>query len=911
MKKIILKSLVISLLAVAGFSQQEWVVVKENGKYVSYPAGCNQDDYGSNGCESYEMSDDDIKQYKESQALKMDEMQDVEYAYIYSQKDTVDEVTDKWGNTVYKVEGEEKLLTAAEVKARISSCGVGTYNDPLCTGKQVGSLDSSAEVNCENLGAGCQKVAFSQQYIVNGKVCSQSPNPDDPTKEGFVCQDTRTGEENFQDTIYQHCPSGDCPAVSKEEIAIVENTICKSNRGENYEVRDGGCYAKNTTGVKQPLGKSDASTEAVSQTTGTLDPVENPNSPTDPRNGAFKNLLAGKKASKKHDTKIMPGGSARLKQCQKYIVAAGHDFKTIVKESDIEKNALYSIFASIVRTKMKESEIMDEGDAFLSSDKNTAIKEYEKLTQNLNDPKSIQKLNAIKEELEGVYASSINDMRECLAYMAVLKENFKSGEDIKSLRKRPKIASMDKKIACYSAGIETIDYDECENLKNAQDAALMTLKANDVYQKFEASEFAHEQQMKLIQANSGDGSKDVTTMALKSQKEALEEQKKMAETNQALHAAKLTAMLSFGESLIDYEELNGLCASSKKVGTWLTEKDKSPQIEAFDKLLVTGSPDTGSAESLCETGLAHIQDDIIPNQAQKIKARQIAAEAGIDVMKNVMAADMLEDQADMVDATINKINNYEVTDLPNVANMTQDQLRTFCEVNPNHPECGTGFGGGNSTQITNPGGLVFTGGLDGSNELNIANDGEAGPVIDTADGDQSTATDSKRTPTSRAVANTNTKGGLADPSPSAAKVTQGGPNGGGGGAGGGGVSSGGGISGGGDGGPTGPGGLAPSDTKRFKNGYIGGGRSLAFTGGRGNRGSSSKSKKDFNPFAKMFKKGGKNGKVVNFRDLASSGKIGGRRGNIFDRITNRYGVVQKRNDLLKYEDVSRKDLDEK
>ena len=74
------------------------------------------------------------------------------------------------------------------------------------------------------------------------------------------------------------------------------------------------------------------------------------------------------------------------------------------------------------------------------------------------------------------------------------------------------------------------------------------------------------------------------------------------------------------------------------------------------------------------------------------------------------------------------------------------------------------------------------------------------------------------------------------------------------------------------------------------------------------RNRSAEKKKSTNPFEKMFaKKNGNN--VINFRNVASSG-IGSKKGSLFTRISTRYEVVNKRDDLLKYEDQNNKDLGE-
>ena len=262
-----------------------------------------------------------------------------------------------------------------------------------------------------------------------------------------------------------------------------------------------------------------------------------------------------------------------------------------------------------------------------------------------------------------------------------------------------------------------------------------------------------------------------------------------------------------------------------------------------------------------------------------------------------LLANTLRKQSQMIAGVIAQINGAEVTDLPELDMIAQDQMAMFCEVNPQHPEC-SAFNGGMTTNVLEGGGLNLSG-VNGTNSLNAVTDGTP-DVIEPEFTGNSDGPDTKKSPTSRSVASVDKSSGLVDAPAGKAKVSSNGPQGATAGGGGGGAApSGGGISGG--GGPGGANGAIAGGSrggKKFKLGYRGGSRSLSMRGGRGGKNKKTSSKA--NPFAKMFKGNGKS-QTLNFRNLASKGLIGSKKGNIFDQISVRYKVVNQRNDLLKYE----------
>lgn len=499
-----------------------------------------------------------------------------------------------------------------------------------------------------------------------------------------------------------------------------------------------------------------------------------------------------------------------------------------------------------------------------------------------------------KEEAKHLNSSimaAIEKVRTCVLLVEVTRENFdKTNQRYKDVEytKPEAVTSFDQRLKCVSYGLETIDYDECRNMIYAYNASKVVTDGNEALQVFQGQEQANEANMKLMDMKPNE---DVSTKSLEVQKDGISKQKEMAEVRAGLQSAKLATMIGFAAKLPDQDTVIQKCAEGKSMGDIVSHVYDSLE----DGIINTSSAYLNDYKEDSDTQcLASFQNDdhgILANLGQRPTATAIAAEAGIDVAKELAAVDMLGKQEKMVDGVINKVKGMDTIDLPEDA-FQSPELVTFCQANPNAQEC-VGFGTGMTTHV-NSGGLSFTGGLAANETLN--------PTTDSSDNATAITTGSEdrdsnaSLPSSRAIASVDKGGGFSDGTPSAAKVSSS-LAGSGGGAGGGGAPGGGGLSG--SGPSTGGKGVAPtSGSKRYKLGYSGGSRPLSFRGGS-RKSKRSPSKGAGNPFAKMLKKKGKSSDVFNFRGLASQG-IGSKDGDLFKRISNSYDTVNKKNRLLKY-----------
>ncbi|EQC48038.1 hypothetical protein [Bacteriovorax sp. Seq25_V] len=512
-----------------------------------------------------------------------------------------------------------------------------------------------------------------------------------------------------------------------------------------------------------------------------------------------------------------------------------------------------------------------------------------------------------KENIATLIKYGMMKARACAMFAFTAGENFASGEkkwkedDYKPNAQVQK--SFDGRIKCSNVGPETIDYDECMNVLNAYNGAQIVQTGNDAVQQFRTQSYQQDQQLKMMNANPTE--EDTSTLALKAQKDGIGKLQDMAEERRALQAAKLLMMVSLAKQMPQNADAIDLCSTNKSGAGKVDELLRSIasiKIEGDNKTLAeyvtegAGTLKVNSAEEECQLSFnlttAH---GILQNQSTISTAYAIAAEAGVEVAKEQVAVTMLGKQKKLLGSIINKVEDADVIDLPE-GFASQEELMNFCDLNPMAVEC-NGLGTGFTTHIGGGGAISINGSI-GTNTAD-AGSGE-GSAIDVGNGGANSAIDPEDIATSTVGGSIDKASGFVDGPAAKAKVTsaQVGSGAGGGGAGG---ASAAGLSGG-----SGSNGAAPSSGSRYKSpkiSYTGGGRSLSFSGGSGAK-KSSNSKDTGNPFAKMFGKNKGAGNVINFRDLASQG-IGGKKGNIFERITNKYSEVNKDDRLLKYSTIDK------
>ncbi|EPZ50980.1 hypothetical protein M902_2672 [Bacteriovorax sp. BAL6_X] len=488
------------------------------------------------------------------------------------------------------------------------------------------------------------------------------------------------------------------------------------------------------------------------------------------------------------------------------------------------------------------------------------------------------------DEVDGnAISAAVKNVTACNQVAAAFGENFSEDRQSEDQYQKPeKLTSIDGRITCKLEGLETLDYDECSNLVLAHNAAQLGKTANATFQQFQAQDFSNEQQNKLMNM---DGTENVTTTALKSQKDGLAKQQSMAETRRTIEAARLGTILTMSSSIPTsetYFETNELC--KKPVEGALTKIQQSaPHLKD-----AAGGGSLGSSLEICQKNFGRF--GFLRNGDAKRAGNQIAAEAGVDVAKEQMAISQLGKQQKMISNAIGKIEGMDTMELPEDFFENQDVYMEFCQANPAHAQCQSGWA--NTVNVPSFG--DYSVGGFGTNQAYQHTDQDQAVAATAASTDDPT---SAGVDTSTVVNKAKTGGGLKGNFGPAATVSEGGQIAQG--AGGGGSSPGGGGGGGGSsagdaGQPEALSGNAGSGLKGIS--YVGG-RGPSFVGGRGT--ASVKKKNNGNPFSNMFKKNqNRNLSSLNFKGKSA---IGSKSDNIFQRISTAYDKANDAGNLLKYE----------
>ncbi len=512
-----------------------------------------------------------------------------------------------------------------------------------------------------------------------------------------------------------------------------------------------------------------------------------------------------------------------------------------------------------------------------------------KIPTSLNNPKAFAKLVAIYlNNLSGISSgeepsdSNIKDATKmsisCLQLAAAVGQNMKEGRETEdAYSETEKLTSLDGKITCKVSGLETLDYDECSNLVLAHNAAQLGKTATATYQTISAQEFRSDQQNDLLNM---DGTENVTTVALKAQKDGLNKQQEMAEQRRALELARLATIGEMSRQIPtseDYFDNRKLCADPI---------DQAKDIASQMGVDLTSA----TTAALCSENFLNGGFAFLRNGAAKRVGFRIMAEAGIDAAAETMSIEQLGKQKSMINNAIGKIEGMDTIKLPEGFFDNEEVYAQFCSVNPTHAQCQSGYGA--ATNVPSFGDYNM-GGF-GTNQAYQQNEDEA---VVTATAASSSDPTSAGVETGTAVDKKTVASGLNGNYGSAASVSEGGQlaqGSGGGGSSPGGGGGGGGSSAGGDGQGQPQGTGSVNGTKGLS--YVGGG-GPSFVGGRGT--SRSRKPSSANPFKNMFNKT----KDRNLSSLNYKGKtaIGSKTGNLFDRISSAYDKANNSGNLLKYE----------
>ena len=378
------------------------------------------------------------------------------------------------------------------------------------------------------------------------------------------------------------------------------------------------------------------------------------------------------------------------------------------------------------------------------------------------------------------------------------------------------------------------------------------------------------------------------------QKDMINKQKSQAQTRAAIDTAAAASLVGLAQALPDKNYLVDKCENTFKSSTVLQDARKDLVTIRGQFSNAINDEQTYKERDMkyyCQDKIASMDHDFIPNKLISQPVYAIAAEFGVEAAKNQLSASMLKKRAGMIDDLMERIKNMDTGG--EYAGLTQQEaIMKYCEAHPASPQCAA-LPGGTGTTVINPGGFNLGGedfaanGLEGYDVEDFGEDLDTVSEIDeNGDGDGSTG------PTSTKVADVNKNGEKGAIAPRA-KIGNGGGRG---------PASGGGAGGAASAGNRGGGGAPEGEKGKAQGSGQAKNTSLAYNSGKNNaylKGGGSinsrSNKKVANPFAKLFKNS--KGKVLNFRGPSSIGK---QSGNLFTRISKRYGNVHENNRLLKY-----------
>lgn len=497
------------------------------------------------------------------------------------------------------------------------------------------------------------------------------------------------------------------------------------------------------------------------------------------------------------------------------------------------------------------------------------------------------------------------------------REYESTGRSAKTIK-----ASFDQQLKCETYGPEAQDFKPCVDFINTYDASMVAKTALQAGQGIHYQSERIEDQNSLSQQGAIGGIDHRGALGI--QKGEIKDRAGYATQNAALDSAKLAALFGILQSMPNRKKLVEECSATiakadivkrltlshkkaaesfvKGFGLELSSLDftGNPGDTITDKIdpgynpettvLLTASDDVAG---LCEiTGKSRSAATLIMNDEFRDTAKRILAQTATEAAASFMAAGMLNKQARQIDELLKRIEGYDPSE--NFVAPSDALLAGPCAFDPNTPGCAAGIqpvarnvGFGNNSLSIGGGGFGGNG---------VALDADTGFDDAATGGNVSSDRTGETGPIGSLIPNNNKSGGLEAGGPAAAGVK---------------TSNRGGVSGGGGAGAssvgsTGRGGSG-GGAGGSKGGQASSGKSLAYAGssiGRlsGGRGVGRKpASKDggANPFANMFKKGGPQNDTLNFRNPAG---IGSKSGSIFDRISDRYRVVQGKNLLLEYEE---------
>jgi hypothetical protein len=464
------------------------------------------------------------------------------------------------------------------------------------------------------------------------------------------------------------------------------------------------------------------------------------------------------------------------------------------------------------------------------------------------------------------------------------------------------VVSMDGFIRCSATGVETQDYKICVKTKGIYEGFVFAEVGMRSFQQ--VGDVQNKMNLQLEAAKNSTN----PTAALLAQVKDIDKKIEQATQRMTFFTTKSATLLATLQRFPSSEKLIGSCiqilsqgqAQGETIGLDLLNKALGSLDPALTfKVIGDTDPKFGemSPDILCSEAMQKFYQGLLLNERNKDTLKATGVAAGVMAGKATAEASILKGQKNKILALIKSMEDQGPS---NQAVAMVDAMAKKCEVNPNDPACANLDV--EKSQAMIDGGFKVVGNTGRNTAGTIEGGGDGG--VDSANSGVSGGSGGAIDPFGR-VAGDITKGsglmGRRAPAASVKSKQAGGGGGGGGGAGGASRPSGGGVRDtGGDKEP--PPENATGNTVKAGYGKGGGGSLTKWAGGRGRR---KRKSGDGNVFKNLFKKKGtKKGGVLNFNPFQGIAQKDGK--NIFEIISKRYTLADKKNRLIKYEKVKKK-----
>ena len=524
--------------------------------------------------------------------------------------------------------------------------------------------------------------------------------------------------------------------------------------------------------------------------------------------------------------------------------------------------------------------------------------------------------------LDTAITNSYREIGICEVFLQVTSKNFlKSDKYITDRDDTTTKTSIDEKIECRSAGIETIDFTACNIFRNAYSTFYVGNQLNQTKEVLISTLNAQKAQSKASDISQQGNTGDIATQSLRYQKESIETQVKLIKDHFIINTTKATIFGIIAVVFTNEKDLISMCqgeikeieyqgTSSENTTIELNtsyDTDEKLQIKLREEIFNIIKTTIGhknaailsageELDNICSTFIQdnNIENAFLMNTKNKSLAKQLAIKAGIDAAANLAIQKILKKRIDLISGIIDRVKGHKPIDT-----LPEDQLKEeiieYCKEYPKAPECKDI----KYDRISSVKGIAGQIGGDGFGENSIIESSQTGKRNETTEATYSKKEKAK-TPhnISTVIKRVNkSSGGLigqiapvaevkSDPNNQANSSNSS-------------SASAGGLPGGGSSGASNKANKGKGNTIKANVTYTKGKkrRGVSISSNRNTRRRKSQNSKR-NPFSSLINK--KGSKTLNFRRIASTQSTD-KKTNLFVRISKRYGkIIQTKKKLIEY-----------